>query len=173
MAGVSFGGGSLPHETFGSTSNGVGAAILPAGGDGRGVEFTLDGQRFVGRLPLLPRAMAMVSAYLDGDGHDVVCINAAAIAMCYHGIESRVPHWRKVYKRDLVEFGEAVTDHLMHQGVSVEEIYNVGNALRQQIFDSIPSQEEVDEEREDFTARPLDSSDGAQTVDPSTDEPAP
>jgi len=151
-----------------SPSNGVvGSAILPAGGDGDGVEFALGVLVVEGRLPVMPRRMALITAYAssveDERYQDTVCVCSAAIGLCWPGLN--VGHWRRDFGRDLIDYGEAVQDALMKRGVDFGDIDATGRDLLFKILESIPSQAEVDEEREDFTDRRPDDSDGTPTAE--------
>ncbi len=158
MAAITVGG-----ERFSDSprSNGAGSAILPAGGDGDGVEFALGVLVVEGRLPVMPRRMALITAYASSVDeeryHDTVCVCSAAIGLCWSGLN--VGHWRRDFGRDLIDYGEAVQDALMKRGVDFGDIDEAGRDLLFRIIESIPSQAEVDEEREDFTDRRPDDSD--------------
>lgn len=143
--------------------NGVGRAILPKGGDGEGIEFALEPFGTIqGRLPRIPRRIALYTAYCSAASaeqfEDMADIAASAIALCWSGLN--VGHWRRDFNRDLIEYGEAVRHALIDRGVSQKQMFDVGDALITQIMSSIPSAQEVDAEREDFSDRPLDPSDG-------------
>jgi hypothetical protein len=159
MAGISIGGGSIePRNLTGGASDTAGPAILPSGGDGLGVTFQIGGIQIRGRLPLIPRALELVSASgvaytlaADTDnGTEVVLIRSAAIGFCWRGIGLSVGDFRRDFRRDVVDYGEAVQHALLKKGIPFAEINAVGEELVAKIFASIPTQDEVDEKREDF-----------------------
>lgn len=154
---------TIGGETFsGTPSNGVGPAILPAGGDGEAVGFVVGVLSVTGRLPVMPRRMALIAAYassIDEERYaDTVCVCSAALGLCWPGLN--VGHWRRDFNRDLVDYGEAVQHALLKRGVTFGDIDEAGRDLIVKVISSIPSQAEVDEEREDFTDRRPEDSDG-------------
>ena len=142
-------------------ANGVGSAILPSGGDGLGVEFQVGVLVVRGRLPVMPRRMALIAAYassIDDERYqDTVLVCFAAIGLCWPGLNAG--HWRRDFDRDLVDYGESVQDVVMKRGVTFADLDEAGRDLIVKIIASIPSQTEVDEEREDFTDPHPDDSD--------------
>lgn len=157
---------------IGGSGNGVGRAILPKGGDGEGLEFALEPFGIIqGRLPRIPRRIALYTAYHSAAAaeqfEDMADISAAAIALVWSGLD--VGHWRRDFNRDLIEYGEAVRHALIGRGVDQKQMFDVGDALINQIMRSIPSAQEVDDEREDFTDRPLGPSEGGDTSKPTAE----
>jgi hypothetical protein len=135
---------------------------MPPGGDGLGIVIELEPfGRIQARMPLIPRRIALLSEYFEAMKEerfaDMGCLGSAAIGLAWSGLS--VGHWRRDFDRDLIEYGEAVQDALMSRGVESSAMYAAGQALITQIIGSMPSAEEVDEEREDFTDRRRASSD--------------
>jgi hypothetical protein len=173
MAGISIGGGSIePQSLTGDQPDTAGPAILPAGGDGLGVTFQIGGIQVRGRLPLIPRALELVSASSAAyalatetdNGTEVLYIRSAAIGLCWRGIGLSVGDFRRDFRRDVVDYGEAVQHALLKKGIPFAEVNAVGEELVEKIFASVPTQEEVDEKREDFTDPRPDDSDEEQAA---------
>lgn len=103
-------------------------------------------------------------------------VQTAAIGLCWQGPGLKVGHLRRDFGRNMEDYGEAIRAAIITAGVArlkalpapkkkrakkkkeptelelmFAEIDSVAAALATQIYALVPSQEEVDEAREDFT----------------------
>ena len=131
--------------------------------------ITLGEQEFPGRIPLHIRRGLLIAAGASafGDDWDSTCVLAAAVGLFWRGPPLGVGDWRKVHKRDTIDYGEEVEDALHRlYGATPEQIAEEGHRLFMICVGLVPTRQEVDEEREDFTEPPLDDSGGAAEETP-------
>jgi hypothetical protein len=109
------------------------------------------------RLPLFGDRFRLVVAFqqaiIDGqpDPEDFAAIHFAALGMCWN--ESLPLDCRSFRdcKRDVIDYGEAVFDSLFRLGFKDRmELFNAGVKAREQIFESIPTEQEVEESADPF-----------------------
>ncbi len=64
----------------------------------------------------------------EGDGYAILCVYAAAIALCLPHDLPGVPPLRKL-RHDAVAYGEHARDHFIRERISTEDIANQGRQL--------------------------------------------
>lgn len=171
----------------------ISGGAIPVDDDGLGVQFEIGGQIIKGRLPLITQALefagamsiARDEAQKSDNWHGVVYVQTAAIGLCWQGPGLQIGHLRRDFGRDIADYGEAVRGALIQTGVarlktlplvkskkkkssSLEDMYaeiaDVAEALTDKIYALIPTQQEVDDAREDFTDPLSDSSTERETA---------
>tara|TARA_R110002020_G_scaffold364704_2_gene576996 strand:- start:253 stop:657 length:405 start_codon:yes stop_codon:yes gene_type:complete len=108
------------------------------------------------KLPLFGARFRLISAFQDtikGDEtnvDDFAALGHAAIGLVWAGDPLDCLSLREC-NRDMVEFGEHVFDALVRLGFhDIGELFKAGEAARKEIYDSIPTAEEVEEAADPF-----------------------
>jgi hypothetical protein len=108
------------------------------------------------KLPLFGDRFRLINAWQnalqnESNVEDFAAVSYAAIGLVWDEEKPLdCPNLRSC-NRDLIEFGEVVFDALFRLGFhDVAELFNAGQLVRQAIYDSIPTIEEVEEAADPF-----------------------
>lgn len=109
------------------------------------------------RLPLFGDRFRIITAFQntfkdgDPDVDDFAAISYAAIGLVWDEPEPLDCKTFRQCDRDFVDYGEEVFDALFRLGFTeVGEIFRAGQAAREKIYASIPTQQEVDDAADPF-----------------------
>lgn len=114
--------------------------------------------RFVGKLPYLPRRIALNAVFREAaglddtelDANDLCLVYVAAIGLVA-GAALGLPGWRsEQIGRSFWALGEATYEELLVRGYDAGVIIDSGRVVFEQIMHSIPTPKEVEEERANF-----------------------
>ena len=173
--------GPIAEAALAASPEAATAAAKPT--DALACHVTLNGKQYAGELPLLPRRALLVHAnYLNDQDPEAAahwykanCILAATIGLCWRGPDLGVGHLVRDYGADVLVYGEAVLTVFMSEyDVKLDELNELTfecHRLMAVIQVSRITQEQLDKEREDFTAGRPDPSEPAanetETPEPS------
>ena len=113
---------------------------------------------FGGRLPYLPRRIALNAVFREAAGLDDGELDATDLCLVYTasiglvaGSSLGLPGWRsEEIGRCFYRLGEATYEELLVRGYTADAIIEAGRAVFGQIMDSIPTPKEVAAERANF-----------------------
>lgn len=119
-------------------------------------ELTIGATTIAAKLPLFGNRFRLISAWQtaltdEPDVDDFAAVSYAAIGLVWDDeTPLDCPSLREC-KRDVVAYGESVFDALFRRGFhDVAEIFEAGQLVRQEIYDSIPTASEVEEAADPF-----------------------
>ena len=127
-------------------------------------ELSIGGKSIQCKLPLFGDRFRLITAFqksFDGgepDVEDFAAISYAALGMVWN---ETLPLDCKTFRqcnRDFVDYGEGVFDALFRLGFTdVGDIFRAGQKAREAIYESIPTQAEVDDAADPFEESAEDS----------------